>query len=324
MKKLIKISIIILIVGILCTAGGVFWVYRDNVNPGSIYSVVEQNLKISDNNFEYIEPQKYDLSKVSGKSNVNTVGYGLNEFNTLEIYAENCSIDFREIDDERMTAAIDDGELTTAITNGTLHVQAICDDGALSIGMPEIFKGACVLNVSGCDVKIGSFDSAMDMSLNLCSSKLTASRLNADNITAVMSGSSLNVDIISAVDDLSISAVSSELKTTKLTAKYNTFTASNCTATLKGISGGFITDAQMSTLTLEFPRISGNITVDLNQGSADILVPKNAGLTVNHDESYGIFQNKIKSAQNSRDDESVHYTMDTNIKFGIVTLAELE
>ena len=61
MKRLIKIAAVVLAIGLILTGVGIFLTRRDNVNPGSVYSIVEENLKLGESSFEYTEPKPRDI-----------------------------------------------------------------------------------------------------------------------------------------------------------------------------------------------------------------------------------------------------------------------
>ena len=186
--------------------------------------------------------------------------------------------------------------------------------------MSDTFKGGCVVKAVSSRITMPDIESAMDMSFNLSGSSVTAETLTADSLDIAASSSSFTSDMLSASDGLSISAVSSELKVKGLSCVHSTVKVSNSTAVFKGIVGGFTADAQMSALDAAFDSVTGNITLDMSYGSSTVKVPKGAPLNFRHDESYALFRDKTNPAQNSASNEGTRYTMETNIKFGIVTV----
>ena len=325
MKKLLKISAVTLAVGVILSLVGVFIARRDDVNPGSIYAIVESNLKISESIVELEAPKAAELSSVTRNSLKNAT-YGLNEFNTLELYAENADVRFAGTDNETIRVSLDNGSLTTAIKEGTLYIQAVCEessDGQLTVEIPEIYKGACVINAAASALDLGSIESAMDMIFSLDASSLEAGELKADNITVMLNASTIGADSMIASDSLKLFACASELKTQSLSSKYTALEADNSTVTLPSLSCGFSCECRMSTLELSFTEVTGNISLDTTAGSAVVKLPKDAPIELRHSEEYGILTNKTNHAQNDAANSSFHYTMETNIKFGIVTLEEL-
>lgn len=320
MKKLVKLSAVLLAIGLILIGAGAFWAHKDNVNPGSIYSIVEENLKLDGSPVNYKMPQRFDLSSVKNTSDNRSLGYELNEFNTLELYAEKCSIEFVVTQGDTLRANIDGGDLLTGITNGTLYVQAEGGtDCELSISLPESFKGGCTVNAINCEMTSDSIESAMDMSFCLYDSRLTCKMLSADNLTMSVSGSVISAERLDAVDSVRVDAASSELGIKELSAKSETVSVSNTKASLAGISGALTGEAHMSALDLTFAQVTGNISLSLTTCSANVKLPKDADVAFRHEETYGIFTDKTKSAQNASSNEGAAYTMETNIKFGIVT-----
>lgn len=326
MKKLLKISAVILAVGVILCGVGAFMTHRDGVSPAVVYNAMKTNLNIGESNVEYTEPVRFDLSGVKGASDSNSVGYELNEFNTLELYSENCAVEFVITNGDKMTATVEDGSLLTAITGGTLYIQAVSENasGELTIGMPDSYKGGFVIGAVGGSVTAPPIESAMDLSFNMCSSKLTLGSVIADNVTGALSGSTLDIGSVTSNDNFRLAAESSELSIKTLSAKSISLTANNTGAKLQNILGSFTADMRTSTLNAGFSPLSGNITLDMNTGSADLLIPKDASVSLVHDEQYGVFRDKTKSAQNGGANQASHYTMETNIKFAIVTVGNLE
>ena len=325
MKKLVKISAVVLAVGLILCAAGAFWVNKDEVNPGMIYGIVEENLKLSESIVELEQPQPIDFSGIERKV-YKTAGYGLDEFNTLEIYAENTDVKFTESTAETMRATLETGTLTTAIKNGTLYVQAICDngeDGELIMEVPDIYKGGCIVNSVNSRLNLGSLESAMDMSFCAFGSTLEADMLSADNITLLMSGSSVDVDTLQSKDAIKLEAAASELKAERLVAEYITMEGDNSTIALSGIAGGFSAKTQMAKLELSFAALTGNISLDTTAGNAVVRLPKGLPVTLRHNEDYGLFTDRTNHAQNDAANDAVRYTMETNIKYGIVTVENL-
>ena len=321
MKKLLKISAVTLVAAVIFITAGIIWISKDNVNIGSVYALAQENLKIGESNFEYSPPERFDLSKVSSKSEIRSLGYELNEFNTIELYAENCAVEFIVTNGDLMSATVDDGDLTTAVTGGTLYVQATSQgEGELTIGMPDTYKGGFTVNTSECTVALGTLDSAMDMRFNLYKTALSADSLSADSITFMTSGSSVTIKDITATDGLTVSSDSTELKASNIAAKYTNLTLNNSTSELSVASGSLSCDSRMSDINASFDAVTGNISLDLTAGRANLKLPNQNDIVIRHDEDYGVFQDKTKSAQNSATKPAVHYTMETNIKYGIVTV----
>ena len=325
MKKLVKISAVLLAVGLILCGTGIFIARRDDVNPAMLYGIVEENLKLSESLVVLEQPKQPDFTGIERKV-YKVAGSGLNEFNTLEIYAENADVSFVQSTEETMRAVLETGTLTTAVSGGRFIVCAICesgDHGELIVQLPEIYKGGCVVNAVGSRLDLGSVESAMDMSFCLFESKLGAGVLSADNITLQMSGSFAQIERLDASEGLKMQAAASELRAGGISASYTDLTADNSTAVLSGISGAFSGRTQMTSSEISFSALTGNVTLDQTAGQAVVRLPKGANVTLRHSEEYGLFTDRTNHAQNSSANDAAHYTMETNIKFGIVTVENL-
>lgn len=322
MKKLLKISAVTLVLAVIFVTAGSVWVNHDKVNPGSIYALAEEHLKIGESNVEYTMPQKRDLSDVVGKKTGTSARCELNEFNTLEIYAENCDISFDINRSDAVTAALVGGELTTAVTGGALYIQAVArnERGDVTIGVPESFKGAFFLNASRCSSDLGSLDSTMDIGFNLHECSITTDNISADSVTFLMSGSTFSARSMTSPDGVSVTATASDITLKNIDSKYSTFTVNNTTLRLGAGSGAVMCDARLSEIAAAFSEVTGNITFDLTACRAAIKIPDRSDLVVRHSEDYGLYTDETNSAQNEGSKPAVHYTMETNIKFGIVTV----
>ncbi len=323
MKKLLQISALLLVTGVILTSAGLYWAHRDNVTATAIYGIIEENLKLDDSIVEYAPPERFDFGSMKNEASNGKYESELNEFNTLELYSDNCEIDISVTDEYKLTATANGCSLTAGITGGRLHIQAIgsSDEGTLKIVLPDSCKGGFVIKASDSTITLDSVESAMDMSFNIKNSKLSGKSLAADNITVMTSGSSLSAENISALDSLRIDGESSEFNIKKLAAKSTGFTVNSTTADISDISGTITANARMSALSLGFSKISGNIGLEAYGTTANVKLPKNGDLTLRHSESYGIFSDKTNPAQNAHENSTDGYTMETNIKFGIVTAA---
>ena len=323
MKKLVKIAAVLLAVGIILIAAGLFRAHKDNVSASSIYGAIEDNLKLGESNVAYTPPERFDFGSMKNLTTKGRFESELNEFNTLELYAEGCEVTVSVTDSDMMTASGSDCTLVTGISGGTLHIEAVNDEGSgeLAINMPDSYKGGCVINAESCDISLDSFESAMDVSFNIRRSKFRSNALSADNISVMTNNSEFSAADMNAVENIRIDGESSEFDIKKLTARSTGFTVNNTTASLSDINGAITTNARMSALKLGFSRITGNIGIDATGSNADVTLPENANITLRHKESYGMFRDKTKSAQNDSANLGDAYTMETNIKFGIVTAA---
>ena len=289
MKKLVRIAAILLIPGILLTLAGILIAKKDSVSSAAIYGMIENTLMHDESLVEYSTPMPTDISAVKDRSSAKEIRYELNEFNSIELYAENISVSFTDTVGDEMSFILDTGKMDTAILGGVLHIQA-------------------------------SYESAMDISVDLSDSSLSAERITADNIDISSGGSKIKIGILEAKDNVKILADSSDYKLTQLASQHSSLIADNCTLLLEKTSGAFSASSQMSSLDISFPRITGNISLDVVKGSANVKLPKDDIINLVNEETYALLTNKTRSAQNEPDDPSAHYTLETNIKFGFVTL----
>ena len=323
MKKLFKISAVLLAVGILISLIGVILIRRDNVAPAGIYSALEDNLKLSDDGFEYTEPQRYDLTEVKTRSNAKEQECELNEFNSIELYGEKCSVKFTSSSGEKMAVKLNGGTLITANTGGVFYIQAIGgeSDCELTVAVPDIYKGGVNLQLDGCDADLGSIDSAMDMTLNFRDSAVEAKSLSADNITIAASGASLKLGALKAADELYAAVRSTDIRLSAASAQTQTLKADHSTADIRNIAGRWTLDSNMSKVEALFRQLSGGITIDVNAGSAVIRLPENVSPEVEHSEKYGVFTNDlVVSGSPSTADEAVRSMIDCRVQYGVVTL----
>ena len=322
MKKLVRIAAILLIPGILLTLAGILIAKKDSVSSAAIYGMIENTLMHDESLVEYSTPMPTDISAVKDRSSAKEIRYELNEFNSIELYAENISVSFTDTVGDEMSFILDTGKMDTAILGGVLHIQASDSEknGHLDIGVPETYKGGCVLKGLGSVFTLADYESAMDISVDLSDSSLSAERITADNIDISSGGSKIKIGILEAKDNVKILADSSDYKLTQLASQHSSLIADNCTLLLEKTSGAFSASSQMSSLDISFPRITGNISLDVVKGSANVKLPKDDIINLVNEETYALLTNKTRSAQNEPDDPSAHYTLETNIKFGFVTL----
>ena len=131
MKRLFTLFYISLIIGLVLALTGGIIINRAEVNMGQIYDVIEKNLQFGEQKytFEKIEPP--DISDYDGCTMNRQAAYPLNEFHTLEIFAENCSVEFKPSQSDDMKISLDYPEklqtkffLRTAMRNGSLYAVA--------------------------------------------------------------------------------------------------------------------------------------------------------------------------------------------------------
>ncbi len=323
MKKLVKISAVILTVGIIFTAIGAVKIRKDNVNAGNIYNIIENNLHLSESNIKYKMPLRKDISSVNGKKSQKNISYGLNEFNTIEFYTENTSITFENVDDEQISFEMKLGELDSAVTNGVLYVQASSvKSGMLTVSMPEIYKGGLVINGTKSQINIGDFESSMDIKLNLYECVFNADIITADNISVMSSSSTIKTTAgFEATENIDLSAVASNYETS-VYAKSISALADNCTLIFNDVKGSFNADLQMSKSDISFSHIIGNISLATTACTTQIKIPKSEKVFLKNEEYYAVLTNHAVSVEDKQNPDT-KYSIEANTKFGTLDIINI-
>lgn len=318
MKKLLKLASIILALGIVIAGAGIFIaVKKDGVTYYDIMDVVKVNLSASDEQLKADMPELPDLTKIKDSITAADYSYGLNEFNTVCVYSDNIETEFYRQDDDKMTVTVHSGKVISAVTEGTLHIQAAPDGGRsmLRIGIPDSYKGGLIICGAASRISAEPFESAMDISVYLKSSSLTAPNFSADNIAVTCASSRADFGKLAA-DSFNAVCVSSELNADLIGCRETSINADNTTIELRGISGGFTAAMTRSTYAAEFSQITGNITVNTENSRGDIHLP-NTEMTLVHDEAYSIFKNSNVSVS---EENQAKYTLETDIKYSMLNI----
>lgn len=319
MKRLFKLACIILALGLVIAGTGVFIaVKKDGVTYYDIMDVVKVNLAAPDEQLKADMPELPDLAKIEDRITSSDHSYGLNEFNTVCVYSENIQTEFYRQTDDKMTVTVHSGNIISAVVEGTLYIRANSGNGGsiMRVGIPDSYKGGLIICGIGSRISSEPFESAMDISIYLKSSSLTAESFTADNIAVTSASSRADLGDIAA-DDFAAVCVSSELNTKSINCKESTLNADNTTIELNDIRGGFLAAITRSTYKTVFSHITGNITVDTENSRGDIHIPNNVEMTLIHDESYSIFNNSNGSV--SEDNQS-KYTIETDIKYSVLNI----
>ena len=238
MKKLIKISSVILAVGVILSLVGFIFIRRDNVKAADVYAIAEDSLSLNEEGFEYEPPEPADIKGTVKPKNFDNLGVQLNEFNNLNIYAKGCDVKLGQTGGDRLYITVYECSVNAGIKGGTLYIQVISDnnDAELTVGIPDDYKGGFSLGFDGCRVRTDSFESAMDMGINLNASQLNAGSLSADNIEIKSGSSSLDLRGLYANDSLSVSVLSGEVKLGAANSPSIDLSRGCCTASVKNIS----------------------------------------------------------------------------------------
>ena len=338
MKRSLKISAVSLLIGVVFSAVGGVMIKRSDVNIGDIYDIIEENLQLGESNVQYKKAEPFDISDMKNLTISNDVSYQLNEFNTIEVYSEHCTVEFKPTDADVMQISIDYPDklnkkvfLQTAVANGTLFVQDRLtetvsgnSDIVITVSVPENYKGGYSINGGNSEFKLCGLESAMDMSFNLYNSTVTAEALSAGEIAFELSGTTVTVSEIRSRGELTVSGITTTFKTDMLETVYAKLTADNSTLNIGNISGGVSAVTQMSTVNLDFRSVTGNVSVTASAGSVNIKIPHDSPVSLRHEESYSAFTDRVKWTDKGKKNENSRYFIETTVKFGIVTLEEKE
>ncbi len=336
MKKLFTLFYIALAVGLVFAVTGGIIVHRADVNMGQIYEIIEENLQFGDKNYEFEKSDFPDLTSGAAFTKDKTVYYPLNEFHTLEIYAEKCAVNFKPTTSDDMKIYIDCPEkllnkvfLHTAARNGSLYVitnwtdeTAAANGVAVTIEIPEDYKGGYSVNTNKCTVDLGDIDSSMDISFNLLDTTVKSGKLTAGDFTFEMCSTLFNSESIFSRGSIDISAESTTMNIDRLNSTYIKLLSSSGTYNLKNITGGLTADMQTSTLNLDFNTVKGNVSVTSETGSVNVVIPHNAPVSLHHEESYSSFKENVKWTDKNSTNKNYRYIIDTNVRFSLVTLSE--
>ncbi len=338
MKRSLKLFAVSLVVGSVLSSVGVVMIRRANVNISSVYDIIEENLQSGDSQIRYQKAEPFDISDIKGGTLSDEARYQLNEFNTIEVYAENCTVEFKPTDDDFMRISIAHPDkfnnkvfLRTAVENGTLYVQDNLTgvtngvkDIVINVSVPDNYKGGYSLNGSNAEVKLCDLESAMDMSFNLYNSAVSAQTLSAGEVVFEMSGTTVSAGEIHSRGEFSLSGISSVMKTDMLEAVSSRINVNNSTLNIGNIVGGVSADMKMSAANLDFLSVTGNISAVASESRLNIKIPNDSPVSLRHEESYSSFSDKVKWTDEGQKNENSRYFIETTVKFSIVTLEEKE
>lgn len=336
MKKILVVFYISLTVGLIFAVVGGFMIDKAEVNMGQIYDILGENLQFGEKKVVFEQEELPEAMENESFTTDKTVTYPLNEFHTMELFAESCSVEFKPTDSDDMKISLDYPKklvnkifLRTAVKNGSLYVitswtdeSAIGNDVRLTVEIPENYKGGYSINGSGTMINLCDIDSSMDIAFNILSSTVNAKSLDAGEFTVELGSSTFNAERIVSRGSIEVLADSSTMNINNLNSSYTKLTASSSTVNLKNISGGITTDTQTSTLNCEFKSVSGNVSVTAETGSINIKIPHDSPVSLRHEESYSSFRDNIKWTDKNSKNKNSRYIIDTNVKFSIVTLDE--
>lgn len=335
-----KISIVALIslaaAAAVSITGGVV-IARSDLNLSEVYDIVGENIEALQTNTDFSKTPDVDLSRIDGMTETEYVTYQLNEFNTLCVFADSCTLKLAPTSSDELVISLNCPQkaqghmaMQTAVKGGCLYVKymwygeptAQTDEVELTVGIPENYKGGYSINGTAATLNLGSIDSSMDVNFNLYNCTAKADDISAKEVELEISGGSLSAESVTAYDVFEAESVSSNVNISRLESKYSTVKANSSTINLSGITGGLSADVQICKANFDWLAVTGNITLKASAGETELAVPKGSNVTLRHDESWAKYKNNINSAPLEENDENSYYIIDTNVEFGIVTLSE--
>lgn len=340
MKKTARIAVIFFAAAIIFTLIGGIMVSKAKVNASDIYDIFKDDITIDETSVNYTKAEPADMSEMHFVTVSDSAAYQLNEFNSLNIYADYCDIAFvGEAEDsmDSIRIAIEYPEkangkvsLKTAVDNGTLYIQnewadkqtSKTDGVVITVNVPEIYKGGYSINGSHSDVELENLESAMNTSVNLYDSTIDAKTVSAQEVTVELSGTSGSIEKIKSSDSINISSVSSDITVNGSESIYTMITANSTTLNMNNIAGGITAELSMCRFDAKWAGVNGTINVNTAYGRTNLTVPKNSPVALHHDESYAVFNDDINWSDKGSKNKDSRYFIDTNVKFGIVTLSE--
>lgn len=337
MKRLALIFAFAFVVGIaLIVAGGVI-VSKDSVNTGDIYELFENSLPFAQDNAVFERAESIDLSGMPNVTDLRVVSYPLNEFNTVKIIADRCTLNIEPLKTDDIVARIDSPDdeqdpvfLQTAVKDGCLYIKCFIADGSkldykdvtLTVGVPESYKGGCCINAAYGAVNSCSLESSMDIEFNLYECTLKAKDISAKEIVFASSGCTGSVESMKSVSGVKLTTVSSDLRFNWLSAVYTIFTSNSTTIKADNVIGSLTANLTTTVADFKYPSIDGNITINAAESQFDLVIPKNAPVSFRHSAMYAKVNDSVNWTDGEGKNENSHYVIDMNVDFGIVSLSE--
>lgn len=339
MKKLAKLSLGAFIIAVILTFIGGNMISGSGINYGDVYELLEENIPVAKSGVTFSKAPETDLSDCHDMQETDYAVYQLNEFNSLDVYADKCTLEFIPTTVDKLVVSLivpdeaeDDVIIQTAIKDGTLYVKfrwrseptALLEDSVLTIGIPESYKGGFDINASGSSVSLCDIDSSMDIGFNLYNCNMTVESISAGEVTLESSGGAIEFGKITASGGFGATCVSSDLKVASLNAMYARVGANNSSLSLNDITGSISTDLYMTEAEFDFLSVTGNISASAKLSKVDIIIPSDSAVQLHHEERYSSFKNKLEQTLKNGESKNSYRTMDTNVELGIVSLTEKE
>lgn len=337
MKKIARLSIITFAFAIILTAAGGKMIYDAKVNVGDIYDIFEDSITFAENNAKFTKAAEADLTDMQDMTEGLVGSYQLNEFNTLAVYADNCTvkivpttaddivfnIDATDMSEDNMT-------LQTAVKDGCLYVKHVwlsepnakASDVVVNIGIPDNYKGGYSINGSNAAFEISDLDSSTDVSFNLYDCTLKAQTVSGRDVLFEASGGSSSIEKIVSNNGFTVTGISSNITVLQIDAAYTVISANSATLDFRRITGSLTADVSMCSSSFSYLSVTGNVTVTASAGTTNIVIPHDSPVSLRHEESYSRFKDTVNWTDGNEKNTDSQYVIDTNVKFGIVNLSE--
>ena len=338
MKKSFRIFAVTLVIAVVVTVAGAVVVRHHNVKSGDMYEVFTNGINIGEPLYTYEIFENIDISEFPELTGDNYVMYQLNEFNTIETEFEHCTVEMNAgTQKDFLTIAMsckeefrDSVKLCTAVKDGNLYIQNKCE-GAVPTSKETIkiiimilddYKGGYFIKGENSDITVTDAESAMNMEMSLHKCSVNVENLSAPNVTADMSGTQADFKNITSKDGFSIGAVSSNIKLSDITAQYSKALVSSTTLDVQNLLGSFNYESDISTLYLKCSEVSGNINLQSKKGAVNVTLPKNANISLRHNEKWSLFKNSTGIEESEKNNKDLQHILETNVEFTIVRLDE--
>lgn len=338
MKKTLRLFAASLAAAIIVTIIGAAVVRHHNVSTGDMYDVLTKGISIGEPVYSFTKTEKKDISGFDGLTVENYLTYQLNEFNTIELYAQYCSAEvIGGTSGDKLVVSIDYPEnvrdkvgLHTAVKDGKLYIQnnwtgkptSNYGEVEITIYIPDDYRGGYEIYADSAQITLSDTESSMGMEFNLHNCNITAENLNSTDIMIDMSGTNANIKSAVSKDGFTLSAVSSNIKIEDIEAAYSRTVMSSSALDITSIKGSLSYDSDLSKLNILCGAVTGNMNLKSSKGSVNLTLPKNAPAALRHSESWSAFRNNTGISESDEKNKDLQYIIETNVEFTIVTLEE--
>ncbi len=330
MKKIIGFACLFLAFAVGFGVVGGIMINRADVSMSDLYSIAESSISLIERTVTIDTEEEKDLSSVSGMSQESYVSYQLNEFNTVCLYAHDCTVNFTVDESESFSAVLSSlrGNVTmqSAVAGGYLYIKLVSDGGetasaadtALNIHIPTGYKGGFEIYGTDCIMNLGDIDSAMDAAFNLSDCTVSIDSLNAGEIDFQINGGSITASDVTATETVSVKTLSSSVSISGMEAVRATVKADSSSLYVYDIAGGFSAEEYLCSSVYDFAEISGNISISSKLCRTQLSVPGGAEFSLHHSERFSSFTDSTGSSESTAEDAA--YSVDTNAEYSTVEI----